>query len=177
MTLEDLGNVGEFIAAIATLVTLIYLAVQIRQNTRAVRSTAFQQVVDSFSEISLELGLNREISEIFNRADSGLSSLDAVERRRHQYILLSFFRRAESVFFQSDQGTLEAGNWEGIRESVGVTRDSKTLLGWFPGAIRARRQANTSHVAPLTSSSATFDAAFAGEMFRPRLHIPHERPG
>ncbi len=116
MTLQDLGSIGEFVAAIATLLTLIYLAAQIRQNTRAVRSTAFQQVVDSFSEISLAIGLNREVSEIFDRADKGLSSLDSVEQRRHWSILLSFFRRAESVFFQSEQGTLQFESWEGIRE-------------------------------------------------------------
>ena len=116
MTLQDLGNIGEFVAAIATLITLIYLAAQIRQNTRAVRSSAFQQVVDSFSEISLAIGLNREVSEIFDRARVGLSALDSVERRRHWSVLLSLFRRAESVFFQSEQGTLPFESWEGIRE-------------------------------------------------------------
>lgn len=116
VTLQDLGNIGEFVAAIATLITLIYLAAQIRQNTRAVRSSAFQQVVDSFSEISLAIGLNREVSEIFDRARVGLSALDSVERRRHWSVLLSLFRRAESVFFQSEQGTLPFESWEGIRE-------------------------------------------------------------
>jgi hypothetical protein len=116
VTLQDLGNIGEFVAAIATLITLIYLAAQIRQNTRAVRSSAFQQVVDSFSGISLEIGLNREVSEILDRGSEGLSSLDSVERRRYWSVLLSFFRRAESVFFQSEQGTLQLESWEGIRE-------------------------------------------------------------
>ncbi len=116
MTLQDLGNIGEFAAAIATLITLIYLAAQIRQNTRAVRSSAFQQVIDSFSAISLEIGLNREVSEILDRADNDFSSLDSLQRRRHWSILLSLFRRAESVFFQSEQGTLPAESWGGIRE-------------------------------------------------------------
>ncbi len=120
MTLQDLGSIGEFVAAIATLLTLIYLAAQIRQNTRAVRSTAFQQVVDSFSEISLAMGLNPEVSEIFDRAREDPSSLDSGEQSRYRLILLSFFRRAESVFFQSEQGTLEAESWEGIRESLKV---------------------------------------------------------
>lgn len=33
MTIQDLGSLGELIAAIATVVTLVYLAAQIRQNT------------------------------------------------------------------------------------------------------------------------------------------------
>ena len=34
MTISELGSLGEFIGSIAVLITLIYLAVQVRQNTR-----------------------------------------------------------------------------------------------------------------------------------------------
>jgi hypothetical protein len=40
MTLEALGNLGDFVAAIATLATIVYLSIQIRQNTEAVRLAA-----------------------------------------------------------------------------------------------------------------------------------------
>jgi len=33
ITIQDLGSIGELIAAIATIATLAYLAIQIRQNT------------------------------------------------------------------------------------------------------------------------------------------------
>ena len=39
-----LGNYGEFLGAIAVAVTLIYLAGQLRQNTRALRSTSYAQL-------------------------------------------------------------------------------------------------------------------------------------
>jgi len=44
MSLEDLGNIGEFVAAVSVVVSLIYLAVQIRQNTRSVRASTYQVV-------------------------------------------------------------------------------------------------------------------------------------
>ena len=56
MTLEDLGNLGEFIAAVAVVVSLVYLALQIRQNTRSVRDSAFQAVASSVQETSILLG-------------------------------------------------------------------------------------------------------------------------
>jgi hypothetical protein len=40
MTIEDLGNLGDLIAAIATVATLIYLAQQIRKNSKSVESAA-----------------------------------------------------------------------------------------------------------------------------------------
>ena len=47
MTLEDLGNIGEFVAAIAVVVSLLYLAIQIRQNTKTVRTSTYQAILDS----------------------------------------------------------------------------------------------------------------------------------
>ena len=47
MTLQDIGNIGEFVAAVATLATLIYLAVQIRQNTDSVKAAAAQSVLEA----------------------------------------------------------------------------------------------------------------------------------
>ena len=38
MTISELGAIGEFLGSIAVLITLIYLAVQVRQNTRHVKA-------------------------------------------------------------------------------------------------------------------------------------------
>ncbi len=40
MDLTQLANLGEFIGGVAVLVTLIYLALQVRQNTRALEPSA-----------------------------------------------------------------------------------------------------------------------------------------
>ena len=51
MSIQDWGSIGELLAALATLATLIYLAAQVRQNTRALKSATFQN-------ISSEMGRN-----------------------------------------------------------------------------------------------------------------------
>jgi hypothetical protein len=48
MSLEDLGNIGELIAAIGVIVSLVYLAVQMRQNTAALQSGSRQQVASAY---------------------------------------------------------------------------------------------------------------------------------
>ena len=49
MTLQDLGAIGEFIGGIAVVITLVYLAVSIRQNTKSVRASTYQAILDSSS--------------------------------------------------------------------------------------------------------------------------------
>ncbi len=48
--LEDLGNIGDFLGGIGVVVTLAYLAVQIRQNSRSVKVSAAQSVLQSLSD-------------------------------------------------------------------------------------------------------------------------------
>jgi len=50
MTLNDLANVGQIIGAVAGVISLIYVALQIRQNTNAVRSATAQTVHEHFAK-------------------------------------------------------------------------------------------------------------------------------
>jgi hypothetical protein len=42
VTIQDLGSIGELVAALATVATLLYLAMQIRQNSLLIRSSTYQ---------------------------------------------------------------------------------------------------------------------------------------
>jgi hypothetical protein len=50
LTLSDLGNLGEFLGGIGVIVTLAYLAIQIRRNTQEVRSASLDAVAASHFE-------------------------------------------------------------------------------------------------------------------------------
>jgi hypothetical protein len=50
MSLNDLANIGQAIGAIAVVISLIYVALQIRQNTNAVRSATAQTVHEHFAK-------------------------------------------------------------------------------------------------------------------------------
>lgn len=53
LTAQLLGNFGEFSGAIAVVLTLGYLALQIRQNTRSVRASSFQSGVDGINHLNI----------------------------------------------------------------------------------------------------------------------------
>ena len=48
--LDTLGNLGDFIGGIAVVITLIYLAIQVRQNTSALKAASWQEVVSGARE-------------------------------------------------------------------------------------------------------------------------------
>jgi hypothetical protein len=78
VSLQDLGSIGELIAAIATVVTLVYLAIQIRHNSRAMdRSNEFAQassihdITLLFNELNWRLASDGELADIYTRALAG----------------------------------------------------------------------------------------------------------
>src|SRR5512132_2586664 len=54
MTLSDLGNLGQFISSIVVIITLIYLAFQIRQSSDIARASLRQSLAENqFAQITL----------------------------------------------------------------------------------------------------------------------------
>jgi len=63
--LGDIGNVAETIAAIAVIISLIYLGVQINQNTNAIRASSYQSVADNITDFQLGLAQNSDLTRIY----------------------------------------------------------------------------------------------------------------
>lgn len=116
--LEQLASLASVISALAVVLSVVYAAVQIRQNTRAVTASAYQQVVNSFAEISFEIAKNRNLADLYIRGGRDFKSLGEVERAQYSLMLLSFLRRAENVVFQSTSHVLTDEHWSGIRTSI-----------------------------------------------------------
>ena len=131
MNWDAIGAIGTFISAIAVIISLIYLAVQTKQNTRAMKSASFHQVRVSFSDIPLAIAQDSELVSILARVNSDPDSLTKEEVIRYEMILLTIIRRAESAYFQSIEGSLPLESWIGISETCkAALSDSIALLWW-----------------------------------------------
>jgi hypothetical protein len=118
MTLQEFAELGAAMSGVGVLASVIYVSIQISNNTRAVRASAFQQVVNSFAAISFDIAKDKNLVDLYLRAGRDFSSLDEVERTQYSLMLLSFLRRSENVFFQTETRTLHSQHWSGIRESI-----------------------------------------------------------
>ena len=105
MTIQDLGSIGELIAAVATVATLVYLAVQIRQNTRMVAASVAQAHRDARNEVTRILGDNPEAARIYREGLLDLTGLRQPDRYQFDALMtltLNYYEQAHS------QGNLEA---------------------------------------------------------------------
>jgi hypothetical protein len=118
MTIQELGSLGELLAAIATLATLGYLAVQIRQNTRSVRTSTYQAIVATAIELGNTFARDGSFAEIFARGANDPDSLTAAERVRLQGHVAGVLRCYELVFHQFEHGAVDLDSWAGWRANM-----------------------------------------------------------
>ncbi len=82
MNIQDLGALGELVAAAATVATLMYLAAQIRQNNRNLQEATSASINQGWASINSRLTSDEKFAEIFIRGREDLAALDAVELER-----------------------------------------------------------------------------------------------
>ena len=105
-TAQLLGNFGEFFGAIAVVITLIYLAGQLRQNTIALRSASYEhwnQVSSSFTDFYARFA--EGITEIEHY--SSIEELSPEQRKLMLALSVQTIDQAQTSFLQHRAGTLD----------------------------------------------------------------------
>ena len=82
MTLDQLGSIGEFIGAFGVVITLVYLAIQIRTNTESERSATYQSIVSDFGALNNTMASTPELSHLFVQAMENYHQLSSDEKAR-----------------------------------------------------------------------------------------------
>ena len=72
MEIAELGSIGELVAGVATLITLIYLATQIRQNTQVVRTTNYMNLSGQVNEFARTVAKDAVLNELYVRGSTDL---------------------------------------------------------------------------------------------------------
>ena len=106
-----LGNIGELIGAIAVLVTLIYLAVQIRQNTVALRDGNATTVQINIQNLALSAITDREFGDILIRGLSDPQTLTPPERIALYAWLFNMLKSGELAYGRYIKGDLDEEYW------------------------------------------------------------------
>lgn len=145
MTLQDLGNLGEFLASIAVIASLVYLAVQIRQNSRLVRSAIDQAQTDAHGRYLALLAQDADLARLCRR---GLRSepLGEDEAFRFSWLMHHVFAQVQSAFFHYQNGIISAEQWATPRRVAALWLTSPAVRAWWRRENRIFREEFVRHV-------------------------------
>lgn len=116
LRLADWASIAEIVGAVAVVVSLAYVGVQIRANTEEVRATNRQQLVGRSHEATERYALSPEISTILTKVGAG-DSLTDVERTQYGYIIRSMLYDVQEAFVLNREGRLDDAYW-GTRAAI-----------------------------------------------------------
>lgn len=132
MTLQDLGSIGELVGGIAVVVSLVYLGVQIRHNTRGLEQNAdlmrlsFEESIRRDAiEFRSAIALDGELSSIWRRGLGPKSELETAEWVRFELLMANVVAILRAQFDAERRGLYPANRgvyFKAVAASPGFRR-------------------------------------------------------
>lgn len=141
MNWEAIGAVGEMIGGAGVIVTLLYLAVQVRHYTAEMRAAASESVAENLREWLLPMIRDPEVSRIFRTGVEGWEHFGPDEKARFFHIAFVWLKTIEAAHYQLLKGRLDPEVWKGWEAVV-----TSYLLGPGIQAYWCRRREGFSPV-------------------------------
>ena len=126
MQLETLSQLGEFVGGFGVILSLVYLAIQVRSNTNSQRADMTARILDRMAAMQHTYAFDAQASKFYTRAITDPAGLTFDERNQFAWLMTEFFGAMEFLMQQYEAGNVEEQTW---------LRWSKTLDWWltFPG--------------------------------------------
>jgi hypothetical protein len=123
--LEELGNIGDFVGGLAVVVTLVYLALQIRQNTATTRVQTVQHLLTS-DTAAADSVIAGPIPEILAKLEAG-ERLSPGEVSAYALYMRGRITEAWQVFYQRQNRMIE----QAVADALLGRFDNWTRSGLF----------------------------------------------
>ncbi len=111
MDLTQLANLGEFIGGVAVLVTLVYLALQVRQNTKVVASNTQSGLFETWSALSSDVIKDPAVAGLLVAARDPSATFSREDEVRFEWLSVRLFGQWENAYAQLLEGIFDPKHW------------------------------------------------------------------
>jgi len=161
VTLDELGNLGDFIGGIAVVATLIYVAVQIRQNNSLIRANTDSVNAASviafnnfFTTTASPVVQDASFADIFHRGLSEPDLLSPSEAIRFQSHLQTVFVAFDTGFKLMRSGAMDETHWEPWSRQIRAWMGNPAIRAWWRNQKTPYSEEFKAHVQLITSDDA-----------------------
>lgn len=144
MNWEMLSAIGQMVAAVGVIPSLIYLAVQIRGQNKERRRAGINILTVQWSELVKSAQESREFATIFLQGVRSFQGLDAPDKLRFTAFFTRYTRNCEGMFIYYRDGALDKALWDEVERTMtdyfaypGVREWWATRKHWLTDEFRA----------------------------------------
>jgi hypothetical protein len=118
MNWEMLAAIGQLAAVFVGIPSLIYLALQIREQTRERRQSAVHALTVQWGDLTCALHEDADFGAVFLRGLQSFAELDAVSKLRFSAFFNRLINVFEGMYFSHADGTLMGSSWDKIERTM-----------------------------------------------------------
>lgn len=130
-TIQALGSLGEFVGALAVVISLIYLARQMTQNTTSVRAASFNSMVQNSIGLLEHAFIDSEFAAFLHRAERDPASLRPEETVRWNAYMTAVYRHFGNLVYQYRVGALDQQMWDAYLGTLKSHLRTPSWGTWF----------------------------------------------
>lgn len=127
MTLETIYFISQIAAVVGIFASLIFVGLQIRQNTKAIRASSHHAITDSFNAINNLVISDPKVARLMRLTVEGSQDLTEDERMAADYMLLAYEHVFETLYYQYKNGTMDKKLFDAELRTM---KWKVTLPGW-----------------------------------------------
>jgi hypothetical protein len=128
-----LSSLTGIISSVAVTLSLVFLIVSIRQNTNSQRVLAVQSLASAISAINIPAMESPDLGMALAATAKDWKSATREQRILAHFFLFSYFKLAETAWYQHQAGVLESAQWNGWESVVRSFYHAEGVKqGWWP---------------------------------------------
>jgi hypothetical protein len=112
MSFEQISYSAQIVASIGVIVSLIFVGLQIKQNTRALQRTEHNSTMEQWTVIRQAIAQNRDVAELMTAGLHGERLLDAADQLRLEQMLQENAWAAFHIWDRTQRGIFPKGTFE-----------------------------------------------------------------
>jgi len=116
---EQIYYVAEIISVVAVVISLIYVGIQVKQNTQAVRNSTLQNISENQLNVHGLIAAHGDLADIVFKAATGDGSEQGTEKFRFTAWMHTAVRSLENAYYQHREGALDERNWRSLCRQYG----------------------------------------------------------
>jgi hypothetical protein len=132
--LQRYALVAEIISAAAVVVSLIFVAYQVKDNTAAIRSSTYEGILSDHIEWRMTVASSPELALAMLKNANSDSSMSDVERRSADRAWQALWQIYERAYFARKYATLGDSEWARYEKAIcrfAPLTDVETVLGRY----------------------------------------------
>ena len=112
--LAELANVAEIVASVVIVVSLVYVGMELSQNTKAVHAASYQALIANLTEVDLAVVTNPHLDRIITTGEMTPTELSKEEWSTFSRYSLARTGQMELAYLSYRDGALSQLQWSGV---------------------------------------------------------------